>query len=88
MDRLFSKYADPFSFLKGVISMRRLSEFVNEFWDLQNEKTEWDFYLHKVFNQSFEEWKASVKGSQPMSEEQLETTISDSKTILFGFVPK
>ena len=71
-----------------MIQSLRFSEFVDEFWDLENEKRKWEFYLHKVFDKSYEEWENSIpKAREEISEEQLETTIEESKSILKNFIP-
>lgn len=88
MDCLFSKYGSPFLFIDGMIQSLRFSEFIDEFWNLENEKKKWEFYLHKVFDKSYEEWENSIpKVGDEISEEQLETTIKDSKFILKNFIP-
>ena len=87
MDLLFSKYASPFSFIDPMIQTLRFSEFVDEFLTLESEKKEWEFYLHKVFNKSFDEFKNSME--QPKaSEEQVETTVQNSISILQNFIPE
>ena len=53
----------------------RLSEFVDEFLKIENEDRKWEFYLHKVYDKSFEEWNKSIpKPKESISDEQLETT--------------
>lgn len=87
MDLLFSKYASPFSFIDIMIQTSRFSEFVDEILTLENEKKEWEFYLHKVYNKSFDEFKNTIKQPEEVSEEQIETTIQNSMSILKNFIP-
>lgn len=89
MDLLFSKYASPFLLLDQMIRTQRLAEFVVEFMNMDNEQRTWDFYLHKVFDKSFDDFKQSITYSASIipSELQLETTIKDSKDILNNFIP-
>lgn len=87
IDQLFSKYADPFSLLDTVILAGRFWDFVLEFLDSQNEKMLWEFYLHKVFDKSFEQFKSSVIPKAPVSNEQIETTVKNSMDILQTFNP-
>ena len=87
MDRLYSKYADPISLLDGIISMGRFSDFVDEFLDAENEKTLWEFFLHKVYDKSFDDFKKSYIHSEMPSDEQLETTVLKSKIMLNQFTP-
>lgn len=86
MDRVFSKYSCPFVFLDGMINSLRFLEFVDEFQKIENEKTQWDFYLHKVFTKSFDDFKSEIVNKE-VTKEQIETTVQDSKTILMNFVP-
>ena len=84
MDRLFKRYADPFLFIDSLIISERFTEFVIELLEIENEELMWEFYLHKVYDKSFEEFKESMK---PVPKEQLETTVKNSKSILNSFVP-
>lgn len=86
MDLLFSKYASPFLLLDGMISTGRFEEFVFEFLKLESEEKEWEFYLHKVFDKTFADFKTSVE-MRPQSKENLETTIRNSNSILQNFIP-
>jgi hypothetical protein len=90
MDLLFSKYASPFLLLDGFILTGRLFDFVLEFIDIENEKTMWEFYLHKVHDMSFDEFKKSCSSRQtePQTDEELETTIQNSQSMLNGFIPQ
>ena len=86
MDLLFEKMADPFRLLDQLILNGDLLEWTLEFIDDQNDRQLWDVWLHKVFDKSFEDFKKTIMGSEP-NEEQLETTISESKSIINGFIP-
>lgn len=87
MDRLFKRYADPFLFIDNLIMSERFSEFVFEFLDIQNEENMWEFFLHKVYDKSYDEFKRSIENVKPVPKEQLETTVKDSRSILNNFVP-
>lgn len=89
MDLLFSKYASPFLLLDQMIRTQRLAEFIVEFMSMDDEQRTWDFYLHKVFDKSFDDFKQSLTSSASIipSELQLKTTIKDSKDILNNFIP-
>lgn len=84
MDRLFKRYADPFLFIDSLIISERFTEFVLELLEIENEEMMWEFYLHKVYDKSFDEFKESMK---PVPKEQLETTVQNSKSILNNFNP-
>ena len=95
MDLLSKRYASPYFFLNGMIQTGRLVEFVDYFIETTNhendEKIMWDMYLHKVFDKTFDEFKASIKTNkelQEMSARTIETTVQNSMDILKGFSPK
>lgn len=95
MDLLYQRYASPFSFIDGMIETGRFSEFVDNFVDTSNqekqEKYNWEFFLHKVFDKSYTEFEESIKvnaETQNMPIETIETTIQDSMNILNNFKPK
>ena len=84
---LFSKYANPYFLLDRMISSGRFFEFVMEFIDLENERKEYEYWLHKVWDKSFEEFKRAIEPKEEINENDIETTITDAKTILSSFVP-
>lgn len=95
MDLLFKRYANPFIFLDNMLLVGRFSECIDEIWQLITEEKEeeamWKFYLHKVDDKSFNEFKESIENdikNQEITEEELETTIKESKNILDGFNPE
>lgn len=95
MDRLFVRYADPFSFINGMILAGRFDEFVSSFTRTVNEEKEdeaqWQFFLHKVFEGSFDDFKNGMKvrtDNQNMSTRAFETTINQSMKILQKLSPE
>lgn len=95
MDLLFQRYASPFSFMDGMIQSGRFYEFVCEFLKTVNsekeEQAEWEFYLHRVWEGSFAEFRESVKMNrdhQNMSQQTIETTVNESMNILKNFNPE
>ena len=95
MDSLFKRYANPFLFMDGMIHTGRFNYFVRSFWkeihEEDNEKTLWDFYLHRVFEGSFDDFRAGIeneKKNRSMSEQTMETTIKHSMNILKNFSHK
>ena len=90
MDLLFKRYASPFLLLDSMIQVNGFHEFVIELLTVTNEDMLYDVWLHKVYDKSFDDFKnsmlASVK-SKKVSNEELVTTIQDSKSILDGFIP-
>ena len=95
MDLLFKRYADPFSFINGMILTGRFDEFVSSFMKTINDETEedtqWQFFLHKVLEGSYEDFKNRIKirtEHQNMSERTIETTVKHSMNILQNFNPE
>lgn len=93
MDLLFHRYASPLVLLDAYLASGRFAEFVNEVITLTNEETEndtlWEFFLHKVFDQSWGEFMKSTKRIEPVQQEiDFETTIQDSAKMLEAFSPE
>lgn len=87
---LFERYANPFVLLDEYVSSGALCEFVVKFIDDYNERKLYEVWLNKMIDKSFDEFKAEVEGyvdPKQVTEEELETTISNSKEILSNFVP-
>lgn len=95
MDLLAKRYADPCFLLNGVIRTGRLDEFVDELGAIraedEEERRNWDFFLHKVFDRSYAEFIEEMendKKHQNMSDRTIETTVQNSLDILNGFNPE
>ena len=96
MDLLAKRYASPFLVLDEFIRIHQLHDFVTEILKtIADEKIHdirWQFYLHKVFDMTFEEYlrrceQPQQKG-QEMSHEDIGNIINDSKKMLEGFMPE
>ncbi len=79
-----------------MIRTGRFNHFVNEMVKIRNEelddKTKWEFWLHRVFNMNYGEFidatteKSSTDDAgQVMSQAALEATLKDSLEIANGF---
>ena len=95
MDLLSKRYASPCFVLNGIIQTGRLPEFVDEFMQItQTEKEDqvnWEFFLHKVFEGSFNDFLEKQKinrQNQKLSARTIETTIQHSNDILNNFNPE
>lgn len=96
MDLLAQRYASPFLILDEFIRIHQLYDFVAELLKtLVDEKihdARWQFYLHKVFDISFEEYVRRCEEpqheDQEMSHEEIGNVINDSKLMLEGFMPE
>ena len=96
MDLLFKRYASPFLFINGMIQAGRFAEFVDYFCETvheeENERTSWEFFLHKVFDdRSYKDFKTELKNNeehQNLSARTVETTIKHTMDILNSFNPE
>ena len=95
MDALFKRYGHPFLFMDGMIQTGRFCYFVQSFWKEihkeADEKTLWEFYIHRVFDGSFNDFREGIendKKNRSMSEQAMETTIKHSMNILQNFSPE
>lgn len=76
--------------LDHYVRSYRLCEFLDEVISMRNadieEKTNWEFFLHRVFDKSYMEYMREVgrKPAEPevMEVEQIETTVNKSMQIL------
>lgn len=89
MDRLFARYADPFSFINGMLRTGRFEEFVASFTETvqaeQEEEKGWQFFLHRVMEGSYADFRERLNVQNEhknMSARAFETTINDSMRIL------
>lgn len=94
MDLLFKKYASPFLLLNGYIITNSFDDFIQYFIENeQKEKSdsvEWEYYLHKVFDKSFYDWREELRNKNNnlnMDKEQIKTTVANSLSILKDFKP-
>lgn len=90
MDLLFSRYADPFSLMDGYIRTSRMCEFVYAFVKQKKEHDKWEFFLHKVWNKSWDDFcreSNTSQGEMGMSEEEIKAMYEESVNILGNFNP-
>lgn len=96
MDLLAQRYASPFLILDDFIRLHQLHEFTVEILQtIADEKihdARWQYYLHKVFDMSFEDYVRRCEQQQVqegnMSYEEIGNVINDSKKMLEGFMPE
>ena len=91
MDLLFHRYASPYFLIDQMISVDGFCGFVTELYDRTEDERLWEFFLHKVRDQSFEEFKGALnkqpKETFEFSKTQIETTVNNSFDIMQGFIP-
>ena len=87
MDLLFKRYASPFILLDGFIITSSLNNFIDDFLGFVNEKREWEFFLHKVYDQTWSEFSNNIKPSENQKPIDLGATLIKSKNMLNDFAP-
>ena len=87
MDLLFTRYASPFVLLDGLILTNSLNNFVYDFFDFINEERNWEFFLHKVYDQSWSDFVKEIEQSENQKPIDLGATIVKSKNMLNNFTP-
>ncbi len=94
MDLLYQRYASPFLFVNEMIKSGRFQEFVVDFANTitkeKEEKRNWEFFLHKVWEGTYEKFCTDIennKKNQNMSKRTIETTVQHSMNILNNFNP-
>lgn len=88
MDLLFHRYASPFLLLDQLIPTGNLSDFISTIWEIREEEMQWQYFLSKVFDKSFEDFKETMKPQQGMTQKEIETTIKDSMSMMNTFIPE
>ena len=93
MDLLFKRYASPFVLLDNLILTNSLSNFINDFYtfihDDIEDKAQWEYFLHRVFDMSFEDYLEKIKKSNEKSEDvDLNATVKKSFDMLQTFTPE
>ena len=90
MDLLFKRYADPFTLVDGYIQTSRFCDFIRAFVEQKVEDDRWEFFLHRVWDKSYDDFckeLQSSQGLQTMSDDDIETTVRKSMNILGNFIP-
>ena len=88
MDLLFKRYASPFVLLDSLILTNSLNDFVDDFFDFVKEDNEWEFFLHKIYDKSWSEFRSSIKQSDNQEPIDFGATLVKSKNILNNFTPE
>ena len=92
MDLLFKRYASPFLLLDNFILTSSCNDFIDDFCKIiieeREHKTQWEYFLHKVFDQSWSDFVSGVKVSNEPEEIDLGATIIKSRDMLKNFTPE
>ena len=70
-----------FLLFDNLIATGRFLEFILEFIDIRNEEKIYDYWLHKVFDKGFEEFKKQVMGDNEIADVDNQKCRNDNKRI-------
>ena len=87
MDLLFKRYASPYLLIDEMISAGAFSQFVDTVLQTSEEEKIWNYFLTKVFDKSYNDFKNELQSQAPVSNINVETTINNSFEIMQCFVP-
>ena len=88
MDLLFTRYASPFVLLDGLILTNSLNNYVDDFFGFTPPHREWEFFLHKIYDQSWSEFSKEIEQSENQKPVDLGATLVKSKNMLNNFTPE
>ena len=88
MDLLFQRYASPFVLLDSLIMTNSLNNFVSDFIGFVKEDNEWEFFLHKVYDKSWSEFRSEIKPPENEKPIDLGATLIKSKNMFNTFTPE
>ena len=86
MDLLFRRYASPFILLDNLIATNSLTQFIIDMLDIVNEEKLLEYFMHKVFDKSWNDFIDEVK---PKETKKIDVgaTLIKSKNMLKNFTP-
>lgn len=82
--------------MEQMILTKQFNAWVHSVVDISNkamqEKTQWEYYIHRIYDKTFEAFvseneKKQHETSETIDEETLETTVKKSMDILASFNP-
>ena len=90
---VFKRYSSPFSLFDELIESNQFNDFIVTLNTKYIEDLEYDLWLHKVYDKSFEEFKKDISISRDaqagyMDEEDVKATVKKANEILSNFKPQ
>ena len=90
---VFKRYSNPFSLFDELIESNQFNDFIMTLNTKYIEDLEYELWLHKVYDKSFEEFKKDISISRDaqagyMDEEDVKATVKKSNEILSNFTPQ
>lgn len=89
MDLIFRRYSNPFSLIDPLIEYNQFSDFIDTINEKVVEDMEFDYWLHKVYDKSFVEFKKQINEvvEVNMNEDEIKATLNKSNAMLANFDP-
>lgn len=91
MDLLFKRYASPYLLIDTLIETNSLSTYIVDMFSFINdelqEQTKWEFFLHKVFEESWQDFCDRINSEENAKEVDLGATLKKSHDIMNDFIP-
>ena len=91
MDLLFKRYASPFVLLDNLLLTNSLDNFIVDLFDIINrereEQTQWEFFLHKIYDESWNDFCNRIKSEEQSKTVDLGATLTKSSEMLINFTP-
>ncbi len=88
MDLLFSRYASPHLLIDTVVEYGRFQHFVSEMFEAENDRIQWEYWLHRIYGKSYAEYREDVEEhgrSYAMTDGQVKAQLQSARSILRGF---
>ena len=86
---LYTRYGNPIDLMQGMLESGQFCEFIDNVVNIRNEevneKTMWEYYLHRVFDMGFDEFLKAAEPPKPADMDEVETTVKASQEILKSF---
>lgn len=84
---MYQRYANPLQLLDQCLQCGAFFDFVIKLDEIRADEQLWEFYLHKIDDKSFDDFKASlISPDQEVGDQQ--TIVSDSADMLGNFIPE
>lgn len=92
MDLLFSKYASPFLLIDTLIQTNSLSEYISDMYrftaEEKQEQSKWEFFLHKVYDESWNDFNSRMKSEEKSKTVDVGATIAKNQNMINNFIPE
>lgn len=78
--------------LQSMIEIGQFEEYIDGFVRIRNEEkneqSAWEFYLHRIFDMTFDDFLEELKPVPKATKSDLETTIKDNFEMMENFHPE